>query len=433
MKNKQRQTLLLLFLPMLAVLVYNLPLVKSRLDWRLTEWRAELKYFLSPPEQVVFQPMQQANVQPTITEPRIQSAPSITTTLPQVTPTPGPSITAAVSALPTTTPTLLPQSIQLTGVRYERQGWNNCGPATLAMALSFWGWKGDQYKIAPLTKPNTQDKNVMPYEITDYVNSETDYRALSRAAGDLPLLKRLIASGFPVMIEKGFEGVKFDGWMGHYELITGYDDSSGRFTAQDSYMGRNLQLSYSVIESYWRAFNDTYIIVFPSDRENEVMAILGPQADEGYNRQYAAQKASDEISTLSGRDQFFALFNRGTSLVALLEYQEAAKAYDKAFALYPTIPEKERPWRMMWYQTGPYWAYYYTGRYQDVVDLATKTLENMSEPILEESFYWRGLAYEALEKREKAIQDFQTSLKVHTGFQPSVEQLKRLGIKVKSP
>lgn len=186
MNNKQRQTLLLLFLPLLAVLVYNLPIVKSRLDWRLSEWRAELKYFLSPPEQVVFQPMQQANVQPTITETWIQSAPSITTTLPQITPTPGPSITAAVSALPTTTPTLFPQSIQLTGIRYERQGWNNCGPATLAMALSLWGWKGDQYKITPFTKPNPQDKNVMPYEITDYGNSETDYRALSRAAGDLP-------------------------------------------------------------------------------------------------------------------------------------------------------------------------------------------------------------------------------------------------------
>jgi tetratricopeptide (TPR) repeat protein len=87
----------------------------------------------------------------------------------------------------------------------------------------------------------------------------------------------------------------------------------------------------------------------------------------------------------------------------------------------------------MWYQTGPYWAYYYTGRYQDVIDLATKTLENMSEPILEESFYWRGMAYEALEIQEKAIQDYQTSLKLHPGFQPSVDQLLQLGVEVKSP
>ena len=120
-------------------------------------------------------------------------------------------------------------------------------------------------------------------------------------------------------------------------------------------------------------------------------------------------------------------------MIALLDYQAAAVAYDNAFALYPSIPEKERPWRMMWYQTGPYWAYYYAGRYQDIVDLATKTLDNMSEPILEESFYWRGLAYEALGDQALAIQDYQISQKVHPGFQPAINQLMRLGIEVKSP
>jgi hypothetical protein len=38
---------------------------------------------------------------------------------------------------------------------------------------------------------------------------------------------------------------------------------------------------------------------------------------------------------------------------------------------------------------GPYFAYYYTARYQDVIDLATK-MEQHEEPT-EESF-WRGMA-----------------------------------------
>lgn len=98
---------------------------------------------------------------------------------------------------------------------------------------------------------------------------------------------------------------------------------------------------------------------------------------------------------LSGRDLFFAWFNRSPSLVALQDYAGAAASYDQAFGLYLRILENERPWWMLWYQTGPYWAYYYSGRYQAVIDLATKTLDYMSEPILEESYYWRALAQEA--------------------------------------
>jgi tetratricopeptide (TPR) repeat protein len=83
---------------------------------------------------------------------------------------------------------------------------------------------------------------------------------------------------------------------------------------------------------------------------------------------------------------------------------------------------------MLWYQTGPYWAYYYTGRYKDVIDLATKTLDNMSEPILEESYYWRALAQESRGDAPAAIQDLQTSLKYHPGFEPALQQLQKYGL-----
>jgi hypothetical protein len=59
----------------------------------------------------------------------------------------------------------------------------------------------------------------MPYEMTDYVETQTDLKVMSRVGGRLDLLKRFVAAGFPVIIEKGFEGPKFDGWMGHYELV----------------------------------------------------------------------------------------------------------------------------------------------------------------------------------------------------------------------
>ena len=437
---------LLPLLLLVTVGVYFLPPVHERLAWRVDNLRAEIKYALNPPEQVVFVPQGQgAKVNPDsvstmqvivqATLQAVQATPTPSPT-PEKTPTPkGPTATPQPSPTPTLSPTPLPDKVDLKGVVHEYQKWNNCGPANLAMDLSYWGWQGDQSDTAAILKPNQRDKNVMPYEMVDYVNEHTGMKALERVGGDLQMLKSFIAAGFPVIVEKGFEGPHFDGWMGHYEVVNGYDDARERFITQDSYIMANLPVPYADMENYWRQFNYLYIVVYPPERESEVMAILGPQADETYNYQYAANKASEEIFSTSGRDQYFAWYNRGTNLMYLQDYTGAADAYDKAFALYPSIPEKDRPWRMLWYQTGPYFAYFFTQRYYDVISLATTTIDNANEPAIEESYYWRGRAFYELYKLEgkedylaHAKEDFQTSLQWHPNFGPSLAQLQALGV-----
>lgn len=407
-----------------AFTIYNLPPVQERLGWRVAELMARIKYAVSPPEQIVFVP-EESNLLATPTP-----APRLSPTVPFSDPiTRLPSTETSVSSpVPTATLEPLPINIQLDGFRHEYQTWNNCGPATLSMALSYWGWDGDQRPIAAYTKPNPRDKNVMPYELTAYVDEETDLEIVYRVGGEIELLKRFLAAGLPVIIEKGFEGPGFEGWLGHYVLATGYNDTSQEFTLQDSFYGPDQVMGYDDLISYWRAFNFTYLVVYPPEREEEVFTILGPHIDEEYNDRYAAQMASDEIYRLTGRDQFFAWFNRGTNLVRLQDYAGAASAYDEAFAVYPSIPEKERPWRMMWYQTGPYWAYFYSGRYQDVINLSTTTLDAMSEPVLEESYYWRALARETLGDTQGAIKDLRSALKVQPGFEPAVTKLEQMGV-----
>ena len=407
--------------------IYSLPPVRARLDWRISEWQAQIKYALAPPEAVVFLPQEQEALATPILTPTRTPTPSPNPASPTLTLS-GPTHTPSPTFTPTQTATPLPETVQLAGVRHEFQTWNNCGPATLSMALSFWGWQGDQADAAPFLKPIPRDKNVMPYEMADFVEEQTDFEVVVRVGGDLALLKQLLAAGLPVILEKGLEGPNLEGWMGHYVLVTGYDDAAQAFTTQDSFLGPKIIVGYDAIESFWRAFNFTYLVLYPPEREADVLALLGEQADETVNDHSALTLASEEIYTLSGRDQFFAWFNRGTNLVVLQDYAAAAAAYDEAFALYAALPEEERPWRMMWYQTGPYWAYYYTGRYTDVLNLATTTLDAMSEPVLEESYYWRALAREALGDIPGAIEDLQTSLNHHPGFAPSLNQLARLGV-----
>jgi hypothetical protein len=350
---------------LLGAFIYNLPSVHERLSWRVANWRAQIYYAFNPPEKVVFIPQEGQEQVEAIVEATLAAllptdthtpAPTITPTATQLgsTSTPVPSLT------PTLIPTPIPEKATLSGLTHEYQKMNNCGPATLSTLLSFWGWQGDQRDTRAYLRPNfdtVDDKNVNPPELAGFVEAQTELKALVRVGGELETIKRLIAAGFPVIVEKGFQPPKED-WMGHYQVINGYDDEAGRFLTQDSYIMADFPLPYEQLEqSWWRDFNYVYLVAYPPEREAEVLGILGAHADQEANFKLAAEKAMEETATLSGRDLYFAWFNLGSSRVALQEYLSAAEAYDQAFSLYASLPESERPWRVLWYQTGPYEAY----------------------------------------------------------------------------
>jgi tetratricopeptide (TPR) repeat protein len=334
----------------------------------------------------------------------------------------------------------------LTGISVERQLMNNCGPATLSMYLSFYDWGKDQIAAGGALRPNDKDVNVMPYELVDYVNEHTEQRALWRYGGDLQTIRALLNAGFPLMIEKSFEpySLRNEGWMGHYNLVVGYDDERQSLTVQDSYFmsyppwGGQIPIetwdtfigfdfSYAELEQAWRSFNYVFIVVYPPERENDVLNALGPLADEEGACRIAYDRAAQQTSSLTDvRDEYFAWFNTGTSLVCLEEYDTAATAFDTAFGIYPDIQQDSRPYRMLWYAIGPYPAYYYTGRYQDVIDLADQTLGYMAEPVLEESYYWRALSYYALGNTTRAVADLRASLEYHPGYAPSLAMLEQI-------
>ena len=437
----------------LGLVTYNLPPIHDRLAWRVEDVITHVHNLLNPPAKDIFVPQGQQDAEvATIVAATMQAlTPSLTATCSGVscatatlecpgntcqTLTPSTPATLAPTLPPTQTPTAIPSQVVLKGIVHEYQKMNNCGPTNLAMALSFWGWQGDQMVTAAYLRPgfhpssadNKDDKNVMPYEMVDFIQQKTDLSVVERTGGDITLLKNLIAAGFPVLIEKGFEGVQFEGWMGHYEVVNGYDDSQSEFIVQDSYNGPDQKITYTNMESNWRAFDFVYLVIYPPDHESLVMSILGPQDDAAYNQQYTAQKAADEVLQLTGRDKFFALYNRGSSLVALQDYAGAAAAYDEAYQLYPSIPEAKRPWRMAWYQTGPYFAYYYTRRYTDVINLANQTLDSTTEPGLEESWVWRARAEIALGDSTHAVDDLKNALTWHPGFQPALDELANLGV-----
>ncbi len=338
--------------------------------------------------------------------------PSAALPTPTTTATPPPTVALTFTVVPISTSVVdaLPRTVLLKGFRHEWQKWNNCAPATLAMALSYYGRPETQMEAAAFLKPNYDDKNVSPTEMVAYVRS-FGLEAMVRYGGDLERLKRLLSGGFPVVVENWFIPEARDE-MGHYRLLIGYDDRGGHFIAHDSYNGPNVTISYQDLEEVWRVFNWVYLVIYRAEQAEDLRAIIGADLDEATMYQRALERARAALD-----DDAFAWFDVGTNQTGLGHYAEAAAAYDRARML-------GLPWRMLWYQFGPFEAYYAVGRYQDVLDLAHTNLGTSKD--LEESYYYRGLALEALGRIEEARGAYQTALHYNPHFRRAAEALAAL-------
>lgn len=306
------------------------------------------------------------------------------------------------------------------GFRHVVQTWNNCGPANATMALSYYGWTRDQAYAANYLKPEREDKNVSPHEIVDFINEQTDVRALWRMGGDLDLLRILIDNQFPVIIERSamFEG--YD-WIGHYQTMVGYDDSASSFYIFDSFLGvgpdgSGLRETYDEVDRAWRDFNRIFIVVYEPAREERLMSLLGDHANPLDAAEHAFAIAQTEAR--ENPEDPFAFFNMGTALTKLGQYQQAQRAFDQATQL-------GTPWRMLWYQFGLYEAYYQVGRYQDVLDYTQANLNNGGEWV-EETFYWRGKALAALGRTQEAQSAFSMALRRNPRFEAARTALDEL-------
>ena len=349
-------------------------------------------------------------------------APTDTRMVASATQTPAPTPTPTVEPSPTPTP---PVMMELAGLRHEHQGWNNCGPATASMLLSYWGCEQTQYDAAPVLKPDPDDKNVSPWEIESYVRDQ-GYEAITRVNGDLEMLKAMLQAGFPVMVETWYVRDARD-QLGHYRLVVGYDDGVREFITYDSLHGPDVTIGYRELDELWRVFNRLYTVIYTPETWEKLASIIGPDLDDAAMYERALEVARNEAVALPGDCVAYAdcsdwvtfsWFNVGSSLTALGRHQDASAAYDKSRQL-------GLHFRMLWYQFGPYESYYETGRFEDVITLADVTLNTAGN--LEESYYWRGRARMALGNVDGARSDFRSALRHHDDWEPALEALESVG------
>lgn len=388
---------------LLAGVIFYLPPIQNRIGWRVDFAKAYIRSVINPIRPL---PTALSTVTPLAADEPVTTKEPITATPTEIS---TPTVAVTPTQAPTATP--LPEKVLLPSPGYEKQDINNCGPASLAMYLRYYGWQGDQEDIASLLKPFREDRNVNVEELAYYVRTRAGWLNVQyRVGGDLNLLKKFLAAGVPTMIEETFYFEEpywknDDLWAAHYQLLTGYDDAAEFFIGQDSFYGPDLEISYEKVDEYWQAFNRVYILIYLPQQEELVTSILGENLDVDINREHALQVALEE--TQSDPENAFAWFNLGTNLMYFERYIEATDAYDKA-------RELGLPQRMLRYQFGPFIAYFHTGQMDDLIALTEYALQ--ITPNAEEAWLWHGWAMYRQGDRKRAESDFQRALEENPNY-----------------
>lgn len=356
----------------------------------------------------------------TVDEPVVDVAP---TWEPTTTPAAIASPTATLE--PTPTPIYRPAAAEarLVGFAHFWQTWSNCGPATLAMNLSYYGESFTQQDVGRVLRPNPEDRRVDIEELAAFAR-EHGYRAITRINGTPELLRVLISNDLPVVTPTWHVDPKGEG-MGHYRLMTGYDDAVKEWIIYDSYESRGIdrdapyqgiRMSYEQYAEFWAVLNNKYLVVHRPEQKSLVQAIIGEDMDDEHMYLVSLERAQQAVDARP--EDPFAWVTLGTNLVHHGRYDEAAQAFDRARII-------GLPHRAFWYQYEAFVAYVQTGRLEEALALVNATIRATAE--IEELHYWRGVILREMGDLEGARAAFKTAVQKRPTYLEAQDALQALG------
>ena len=197
-------------------------------------------------------------------------------------------------------------------MRHVWQMWNNCGPASVTMALDALGVDVTQEE-ARLALRGPDIRVGMPAgNVGPWVSEKFGLRTVWRTGGTADQIKLFVANGFSVLVTQWLEDPPSR--IAHYRVVRGYDDARQAFLVNDPMRGANVALGYGWFDENWQAFLYRYLVIYRPEDEPKVRAIVGDDWDDVRMRERMYLRARDDAA----RD--------GTS-PAWLAYGEAAYQY----------------------------------------------------------------------------------------------------------
>lgn len=300
--------------------------------------------------------------------------------------------TPTLSPSPFPIPTAKPPTklILLNNGYHIFQTFNNCGPASLSMALSFYGINvsqkilGDELRPYQIASGINDDKSVTLSEIAEK-SKDFGFVPILRPNGTPQVLINFIANNMPIIARTW---TKPNEDIGHFRVIKGYDQEKMIFIQDDSLQGKNLEFSFDEFNILWEKFGYEYLVLVPPEKLEIAKQILGDDYDEGTAWQKAANTAQNQ-------------FNLSISLFHIGKMEESVKSFEQV--------EDMLPFRTLWYQIEPIYAYYKLNNFEKVFRITDKIINNGNRAYSEvyiiraNSYKKMGMADKAQEELGKAI------------------------------
>src|SRR4029077_12291111 len=186
----------------------------------------------------------------------------------------------------------LPARADVGPMRHLWQSLNNCGPASVVMALSTFGIEADQEEARLALRGPDVRRGMGPGPVDPWVNQLYGLRSVSRMNGTIDLIKHFVANGFAPMVTQWLQDPSISR-IAHWRAVRGYDDDLGVFYVNDPMLGANEQLSYGWFDANWQPFSYRWLVLYRPADASAVQQIVGPDWTETAMRDrfYARAKA----------------------------------------------------------------------------------------------------------------------------------------------
>ena len=279
------------------------------------------------------------------------------------------------------------------------------------MVLSHYGIEKNQFDIAAIQKPNSADVNVTAEEVAASFR-EFGMRAYVGLNGDVDLLIRLLAADFSAMTE---EWIYYDGGVGHFRALRGYDKSNKQILHNDSYYGAGFWRDYDTFLRDWHFYNNKFVVPYYPEQEEQLKAIIGDNWDQ--DTMYENLRATTQAQVEANPSDIYAWWGLGEALLWQGKPAKAIEAFEQAL---PDLPS-----RYMWYRYGYFEALNQVGRHEELLTITFDLLNQIG--LSEDLRIQRAVAFRALGRIKDAKAELRQALVDHPDFKPATTLLAELG------